>query len=215
MKRAGQGTQGEGLYYIIYSLELTTVDIPSGPSPSDTEAVSPPTAEPNVEASPYLVGSTSITSFRSVNASPRDRNGSTTYRPLKRLRIDQEAYEICYDNLGKISAAQAGLPLDVLANIALPDGSRLPIANLEEQLPNGPGFATGMEGIGTDIDAQGEPSGIALRTIVSPECRLHILSDVAGEAERLDQEIGRDSAQEEEINLFIYEFLNLDPEDLE
>lgn len=128
--------------------------------------------------------------------------------------------ELCHGHSGGISAAQAGLPLDVRADVALPNGSRLPITNLEVQPPNNPGFAAGMERTGIDTDAQGEPSDIALGTIVSPECRnspaeglylLRMLSDAAGQAERLYQEVG-DSAQEEAVDLLMREFLYLDSE---
>jgi hypothetical protein len=179
-----------------------------------------PVASLNVDVNSHLVRSTSTTPFRPANTSTQDRDGSTTHRATKRQRTDQEVDELCHGNSGGISATQAGSPLDVLADVTLPNGSRLPITNLEGQSPNNPGIAAGMEGTGIDTDAQGEPSGISLGTIVSPGCRnspaesldpLRMLLDAAGQAERLDQEI-RNSAQEEAVDLLMREYLYLDSE---
>ncbi|KAK4097781.1 hypothetical protein N658DRAFT_500095, partial [Parathielavia hyrcaniae] len=99
----------------------------------------------------------------------------------------------------------------------LPNGLCLPIACLKERsLINNLGHAAGTEGTGIYGDALRAPSGFAIGTLVSPECRdsvsiespcqLQIFSEAAGQAER--QAAAGNSSREKELDVFMDEVLS-------
>jgi hypothetical protein len=79
-------------------------------------------------------------------------------------------------------------------SVTLPNGSFLPLRYLKGQ-------AAGMEGMETDTDALGTPSGISLGTIESPESR-DLMAPTESPSKTLDQ-----AAREKEWNLFMDEIL--------